>query len=160
MIPPNIRIGRKLLHREVVKFTEQIKRYLDTFGRNNVHVIIYDDFKKDTGRVYCETLRFLKVDIHFQPDFKVINPNKRVRIKTIQHLLKAPPSSVRLIGKLLVPQSYRYFLLNRLKKLNTQYVPRQSMSPELRRRLQEKLASEVKSLSELLGRDLTQWSRD
>jgi hypothetical protein len=35
------RIERKLLHSEVVKFREQVKRYLDTFGRNNVHVIIY-----------------------------------------------------------------------------------------------------------------------
>ncbi|OGL47193.1 MAG: hypothetical protein A2W05_04500 [Candidatus Schekmanbacteria bacterium RBG_16_38_10] len=160
MIPPNIRIERKLLHREVVKFTEQVKRYLDTFGRNNVHIIIYDDFKRDTGRVYRETLRFLNIDTGFQPDFKVINPNKRIRIKALQHFLKTPPPSVRLIGKLLLPQSFRHVFVNRLEKLNTQYIARQSMSPELRTRLQEDFASEVKSLSELLRRDLTHWSRD
>ncbi|MFN3533080.1 MAG: sulfotransferase domain-containing protein [Candidatus Brocadia sp.] len=160
MIPENIRIEKKLLHREVVKFTEQIKRYFDTFGRNKVHVIIYDDFKKDTAKVYRETIEFLHVDNSFQPDFKVINPNKRVRIRTLQHFLKTPPSAVRTIGKLLLPQSFRDVLLNRLKKFNTQYVPRQPMSPELRRRLQEEFTSEIKSLSELLERDLTHWGKD
>ena len=160
MNPKNIRIEKKLLHREVVKFTEQVKRYFDIFGRNNVHVIIYDDFKNDTAEVYRETLRFLNVDIGFQPDFKVINPNKRVRVRTLQHFLKTPPSPLRMIGKLLLPQSLRDAFLNKLKKLNTQYVPRLPMSPELRRRLQEEFVSEVKSLSELLGRDLTHWSKD
>jgi hypothetical protein len=160
MIPKHIRIEKKLLHREVVKFTEQVKRYFDTFGRRSVHVIIYDDFKNDTAKIYSETLKFLNVDIGFQPDFKVINPNKRVRVRTLQHFLKTPPSAVRTIGKLLLPKSFRDVLLNRLKKFNTQYVPRQPMSPELRKRLQEEFTEEVKSLSKLLGRDLTHWSKD
>ncbi|GAN32649.1 MULTISPECIES: sulfotransferase domain-containing protein [Candidatus Brocadia] len=160
LIPRNIRIEKKLLHREVVKFTEQVRRYFDTFGRNHVHVIIYDDFKRDTAMVYRETLRFLHVDTGFRPDFKVINPNKRVRNRTLQRFLKTPPSLVRTIGKSLLPQSFRNVLLNRLRKLNTHYVSRQPMSPELRRRLQEEFASEVKGLSELLGRDLNHWSTD
>lgn len=157
MIPKNIRIEKKLLHREVVKFTEQVKRYFDIFGRNKVHIIIYDDFKNDTAKVYRETLEFLHVDNSFQPDFEVINPNKRVRSRTLQHFLKTPPSLVRTIGKLFFPQSFRDVLLNRLRKLNTRYVSRQPMSLKLRRRLQEEFASEIKSLSELVGRDLTHW---
>ncbi len=160
LIPKHIRIERKLLHHEIVKFTEQIKRYFDTFGRNNVHVIIYDDFKRDTTKVYRETLRFLNVDTSFQPRFKIVNPNKRVRSKTLQRFLITPSSAMRMIGKLLLPRSLREALLNRLRKLNTQYISRQPMSPELRKRLQEEFAQEVKSLSELLGRDLTLWSKD
>ncbi|BBO19070.1 ABC-type transporter Mla [Candidatus Brocadia pituitae] len=160
LIPKNIRIEKKLLHREVVKFTEQVTRYFDIFGRDHVHVIIYDDLRKDTAKVYRETLRFLDVDVSFQPDFKVINPNKRVRTRTLQHVLKTPPSLVHTIGKLLIPQSCRNLLLNGLKKLNTQYVPRQPMSPDLRRRLQEEFTPEIKNLSELMGRDLTHWCTD
>lgn len=160
LIPKNIRIEKKLLHREVVKFTEQGKRYFDMFGRDKVQVIIYDDLRKDTGKVYQETLGFLNVNDSFRPDFKVINPNKRVRTRTLQHLLKTPPSLVRIAGKLLLPQSCRNLLLNGLKKLNTQFVPRQPMSPELRRRLQKEFTPEIKNLSELLGRDLTHWCTD
>lgn len=160
LIPKNIRIEKKLLHREVVKFTEQGKRYFDMFGRDKVQVIIYDDLRKDTAKVYRETLGFLNVNDSFRPDFKVINPNKRVRTRTLQHLLKTPPSLMRIAGKLLLPQSCRNLLLNGLKKLNTQFVPRQPMSPELRRRLQKEFTPEIKNLSELLGRDLTHWCTD
>lgn len=160
LIPKNIRIEKKLLHREVVKFTEQGKRYFDMFGRDKVQVIIYDDLRKDTAKVYQETLGFLNVNDSFRPDFKVINPNKRVRTRTLQHLLKTPPSLMRIAGKLLLPQSCRNLLLNGLKKLNTQFVPRQPMSPELRRRLQKEFTPEIKNLSELLGRDLTHWCTD
>lgn len=159
MIPAHIRIGKKLLHHEVVKFTEQVKRYFDTFGRNNVHVIIYDDLKRDIAGVYRETLRFLNVDTNFQPTFKIINPNKRVRSKALQRFLLAPSSTMRMIGKLFFPRSLREALLSRLRKLNTQYISRQPLSPELRNRLQDEFAPEVKSLSELLGRDLTHWNK-
>ncbi len=160
LIPKNIRIEKKLLHREVVKFAAQVKRYFDMFGRDKVQVIIYDDLRKDTAKVYQETLGFLNVNDSFRPDFKVINPNKRVRTRTLQHLLKTPPSLMRIAGKLLLPQSCRNLLLNGLKKLNTQFVPRQPMSPELRRRLQKEFTPEIKNLSELLGRDLTHWCTD
>lgn len=160
LIPKNIRIEKKLLHREVVKFAAQVKRYFDMFGRDKVQVIIYDDLRKDTAKVYQETLGFLNVNDSFRPDFKVINPNKRVRTRTLQHVLKTPPSLIRIAGKLLLPQSCRNLLLNGLKKLNTQFVPRQPMSPELRRRLQKEFTPEIKNLSELLGRDLTHWCTD
>lgn len=160
LIPKNIRIEKKLLHREVVKFAAQVKRYFDMFGRDKVQVIIYDDLRKDTAKVYQETLGFLNVNDSFRPDFKVINPNKRVRTRTLQHVLKTPPSLMRIAGKLLLPQSCRNLLLNGLKKLNTQFVPRQPMSPELRRRLQKEFTPEIKNLSELLGRDLTHWCTD
>lgn len=160
MLPDGVRIEKKLLHREVVKFTEQVKRYFDIFGEDKVHVIIYDDFKSDTAKVYRETLRFLGVDDSFQPDFKVINPNKRIRSKTLRRYFKKPPALVRSIGRLLMPQSLRDTLINRLKKINTQYVPRQPMSQALRSRLQEEFASETKNLGELLGRDLTHWCKD
>lgn len=160
LMPKNIRIEKKLLHREVVKFAAQVKRYFDMFGRDKVQVIIYDDLRKDTAKIYQETLGFLNVNDSFRPDFKVINPNKRVRTRTLQHLLKTPPSLMRIAGKLLLPQSCRNLLLNGLKKLNTQFVPRQPMSPELRRRLQKEFTPEIKNLSELLGRDLTHWCTD
>jgi hypothetical protein len=159
MIPDHIRIEKKLLHSEVVKFTEQVKRYFDIFGRTHVHVIIYDDFKKDTAGVYCETLRFLNADISFKPDLKIINPNKRVRIKKLQHLLQSPPTLVRTISRMFLPHFLRVAFCNGLKKLNTQYSSREPMSPELRRRLQEEFTPEVERLSELLERNLTHWNK-
>jgi hypothetical protein len=55
------RRSHELTYRERVKFAEQTKRFIDTFGRENVHIILFDDFKADTAMVYRDTLKFLDV---------------------------------------------------------------------------------------------------
>ncbi|MDQ3564371.1 MAG: sulfotransferase domain-containing protein [Pseudomonadota bacterium] len=76
-----------LFYMEIGKYTDQVKRYFDRFGRETVHIIIYDDLKQDAASVYRETLRFLNIDDRFQPTFKIVNPNKQVRSKTFESLL-------------------------------------------------------------------------
>ena len=75
MIPGNIRIGKKLLHSEVVKFTEQVKRYFDIFGRTHVHVIIYEDLKKIPQR--CIAIRF-----SFSMWTPIFSQNSKLSIQT------------------------------------------------------------------------------
>ena len=33
-------------------YSEQVQKYFDVFGREQVHVIIFDDFVRDTAAVY------------------------------------------------------------------------------------------------------------
>lgn len=165
-IPKKCDKPKKLFDREIVKFTEQVERYFNTFGREQVHAIIFDDFVQDTAKVYRETLQFLGVDPRFETYFDKKNSHKKVRSRTLQSLLKYPPAKVLEIGKVFVPlpPSMRKTLLEgvkqKLKRLNTKHVPRPPLDPELRRSLQKEFAPEVERLSNLLGRDLTHWSRD
>jgi hypothetical protein len=154
-VPNNVLLIEGLFYRETVKYTQQVQRYLDAFGWENVHFIIFDDFRSDTVEVYKKTLRFLGVDEDFQPALRIVNPNKRVRSKTLQN----PPQIAKGFGKVLTPRPIRSILLKGLKRYNTKYVPRPPMDPELRRRLQAEFVSEVEQLSELLSRDLTHWSQ-
>ena len=154
-----------LPYREVVKFTEQIQRYFDCFEREQVHIIIFDDFKNDTNKIYKETLEFLGVDPNFKTEFTPRNPNRQVHSASLQKMIIHPPSKVLEIGKFLFPfprSVRRKFLENikkRLKRFNTQTAPRPSLDPEFHRSLQKELAPEVERLSFLLGRDLTFWSQ-
>jgi len=159
-IPKNCQVPEGLFYREVVKFSKQVKRYIDVFGRSTVHIIIFDDFKADTPGVYRDVLRFLGVNDNFRPiSFAPINPNKKVRSRVLRDALKNP--TIRLIGKVCLPSPrLRTYVRKKIKRFNTIYVPRPPMAPELRRRLQEEFFPEVKALSDLLGRDLTHWCRD
>lgn len=163
-IPLKCRYPEKLFYRELVKFSEQIERYFDAFGREGVHIIIFDDFKSDLAKVYRETLEFLGVNPNFEIEFNAINSNKKVRSVFLQQFLKYPPSRLLEIGKFFVPlpRSVRRALLERVKQtlkgFNTEYKPRPPLDAELRRHLQQELAPEVEKLSALLGRDLTYWS--
>jgi len=139
----------------LARYTEQLERYFDIFGREKVHVIIFDDLKRDTAAVYAETLGFLEVDANFQPDFVVENANKRRRFRFVHR----PPSFVRAIGRAVIPKAWRKKVYEPIGRLNVTHEARQSMDPELRIRLQRKFAPEVEKLGALLGRDLSHWSR-
>jgi hypothetical protein len=145
-------------YRESVRFTRQVHRYLDIFGRENVHVIIFDDFKSDTAGVYKKCCEFLAVDVDFRPSFPVINPTKRARSIVLRDLLHRPPPSLHWLGRVLMLQPNRHGgYKGWLKRLNTSRRELIPMKPELRRRLQKEFLPEVEELSHLLGRDLTYW---
>jgi hypothetical protein len=145
-------------YRDLANFTEQLQRYFTLFDRENIHIIIFDDFKKDVAQTYCETLRFLGVDESFQPEFEVINSNKSIRNKALQDFVRRPPSTLRKISKILIPQGLRQSFRTNLLRFNIQKESRKPLDLELRRQLQLEFAFEVEQLSKLLGRDLTYWS--
>lgn len=157
-IPKTCKRREALLYSEVVRFANQVERYLSVFGRHNVHIIIYDDFKADSLASYREVLRFLGVDDTFVPSIKVINPSKRVRTKMLRRFYKDPPAWSNAISRVILPRELRRRIRSGLKSLNTRYEQRQPMDPEIRRELNALFSPEVLKLSDMLGRDLTNWS--
>jgi hypothetical protein len=153
-----------LVYRETARYADQVKRYLEVFGRDRVHVIIYDDLAAHPSRVYHETLQFLGVEASYSPgDFKIINGNKSVRSPTLRSIIKEPllHSSLATVR----PWLPRKLLLGMrnfgsfLWRLNTQFKKRPSLDAELRTQLRAEFAPEIERLSGLLGRDLTHWSK-
>ena len=156
-------LPQALVYRETARYMEQVRRYLDVFGREQVHVIIYDDLAADVRAVYCRALEFLGVDsTRIETDFQVIQANKSVKHPALRTLLNEPlvRSTAVAIGRRL-PRSIFAALRNvdrRLWKFNSRSEKRPPLAPEVRARLQREFAPEVERLSELLGRDLTHWS--
>lgn len=147
------------VYRERARYTEQVQRYFDTFGRERVQVIIFDEFVRDTAGVYRDTLKFLNVNPTFRPVFQKVNANKSVRSRVVARLLGNPPEFLLLGASSIVPFTALYGLSRGLRSLNSKYTPRPPMRPELRRELQAKFRPEIEQLSELLGIDLTHWCR-
>jgi hypothetical protein len=130
---------------------------LDTFGRENVHINIFDDFVRDTARVYKDTLLFLDVAPDFQPEFRAFNTDRRVRSVDMHNFIKKPPQSIRSFIKIVTPFQFRQRMVNGLLHLNSKLEPRILLPQELRRQLEAELLPEVEQLSKMLGRDLTHW---
>lgn len=161
-IPPRVgdRERWRLSYRNIVRYTPQVRLFFESFGRERVHVIIFDDFIRDTAAVYRETLRFLGVAPDILPGFKQVNPNYRMRIKVVQDFLNHPPPRLRSLLRATSPEPLRQLLIKGLRRLNSSREPRSPLEPELKRRLQAEFLPEVEDLSKLLGRDLTHWCRD
>ena len=153
-----------LFYRETARYTEQVRRYFDVFGRERVHVIIYDDLAADVRAVYCRVLEFLGVDsTRIETDFQVINGNKSVKHSALRGLLNDPliRSTAVSIGRRLPRPIFAalHDLERALWKINSRPEKRPPLAPEVREQLKREFAPEVARLSELLGRDLTHWSR-
>jgi hypothetical protein len=146
-------------YRDAARYAQQVRRYFEVFGREKVHVIIFDDFKKDTPRSFRETCEFLGVNTQFHPEFNIVNPRKTVHSATLRNFLRYPPPSVRWVLRSLGLRPVEWGFKGWLKRLNTKVEPPSDINPALRQALQVEFLPEVEQLSELLDRDLTHWCR-
>ena len=159
-IPRLCRFPKGLLYTEVVKYTEQVERYMEVFGREKVMVIIFDDFVSDTAGVYKETLEFLGVDANFSlPTYQTFNPNTVPRSKVLTTTINIISYFGHNFFRPLPPPA-NLGIVKRLTQLNTKYQSRPQMDVALRRRLQRHFSPEVSRLSALLGRDLMDWVKE
>ena len=140
-------------------FVEPLKRYFDIFGRENVHVIIFDDLKENTPEVYRQTLAFLEVDPSFQPEFAVVNAAKQVRSPALQRILIAlglTPMQVKYsrLGKAaaIIPAPLREHALKMLRAAYTVEKRPPPMGAELRHQLQQAFLLQAKKSSGKKGR--------
>ena len=156
-IPPHANFPRGLLYRRVASYAEQLERYLERFGRDRVHVILYDDFRADAAATYRRLLEFLDVDPAHQPTLEVVNPRKRSRSLALRRLLNEPPAWSRSLARRVAPPSVRRRLYRSVVRINTQAAPREALSAADAERLRREMEGENRRLAELLGRDLVEW---
>lgn len=160
-VPPRMTGQREFLYyRELACYSPQVERYLDTFGRAAVRVILFEDFKADTPRVYRETLEFLGVDPDFVPDFRVFNPGKRVRLRLLHDFVQTPPKRgiwLRTAIRRALPLAWRTRAARLLRGLNARVTARPALDVALRADLQAEFAPDIERLGALLGRDLSHW---
>src|SRR5215469_13567908 len=156
-------LAQALAYRSTAHFTEQVRRYFDIFGRERVHVIIYDDLAADTAGTYRETLNFLGVSDSLQLSSAEPGENPSVRSPVLRSILNDPMVRGTAIA---LRRWLPWPLFTVIQKTGTRIISlnqcaskRPPMPPELRLTLQREFAPEVERLSALLGRDLTHWSR-
>lgn len=155
-LPPGPINIENLFYRHSVRFAEQLERYFDVFGRDQVHVMLWDDLRRDGATAVRAALDFLGVDSSVAAAPPNANENKRVRSPLLQRLIFAP--------RLLLPLApfLRRFPLvravrTRMLDMNSEAKPRTPMDSTLRRELLDEFTPEIERLGRLLGRDLSAW---
>lgn len=152
---------------EVPKFGFQLQRALGVFPRDQIKVVFFEDFSKNTELVYSEILAFL--DLPEAPeatDFRVHNENKVPRSTFFASIVRRVPT-------LLAP-SIKWFKkvtgirnLNIMthvskfeKRLNQKPGKRAAISKELKQELIDEYREDIQLLEEITGRDLSHWYKN
>jgi len=144
-------------HKDVGFYYEQVKHYIDSFGRGNVKIVLYEDFVGDPINIMKEIYRFLEVDEGFTPNTAVkYNVGPTVRNEPFEEFLVKYDNPVKKVLRPIllntIGKRYTESLVNYFIHKNTF-----NIKPKTRKRLIEIYRSDILKLGDLIDRDLSGW---
>ena len=164
-VPKRCLDPRLLLYSQVSKFGALLEKLFEIAGREQTHVIVFDDFASDTLGTYRRLLKFLGVDDDGQTDFERRFESQMYRYRWLQELLFVPATSDGKIVETLQQRSRKYnpdgtkkmSFIKRLTRLNK--IPRSPdpLTPQMVETVREALRPDIQHLSGLLDRNLNHW---
>ena len=146
-------------YRDRALFGQQLERWIDAFGRDQVRVIVFEDMVAEPARHFRELLEFLGVDPAYQPEsFAAHNVAHGARSPLARRAMNSDPAQwlawrllPKVVGEVHAREMVRRFSQSGLRRRKAE---RSTVDPELRRRLQDEFRPDVARVSELLGRDM------
>jgi hypothetical protein len=162
-LPRHCREAAVLQYTEVIRLGGQLARLLETVPREQVHVVLFDDFVANTQAEYRRVLSFLGIHDGIHREFPVVNPARGVRSGALAAFTeKTPPVLARAV--LGVKRALGWGdlgVLDRLRRANATDANDTPLPFQLTERLKIEHTDDVAVLSEIVGRDLVQlWWRD
>jgi hypothetical protein len=141
-------LRQALDYRAAARYTDQVQRYFAVFGRERVHVVIYDDLVADTAGVYRQTLDFLGISSRpVDIDFSAMNGNQSVKSPAFRAFLQDPlVRGTAIAMRKHVPAPIFSVVRNvglQLSRLNGKEAKRRPISPDLQLQLRREFAPEV-----------------
>jgi hypothetical protein len=160
-IPRNCFDPKFLRYSERVAYGEQVERYLKIFPREQVRVVIYDDFKVDNEAVYDDMVSFLGIDAAYRPEFKTVNAKVGVRFRSLKQASDRLMFPVKQVVRPILPGGIYKSARGMYRRIFFKDKGLPTLRPQDKSTLMKRYKSEVVRLGDLLGRDLvTLWGYD
>ncbi len=136
-------------------YAAKLARYLACFPREQLHVILHDDYARDTAGTVRQLFTFIGADPSFEVDTsRRYNPAELPRSAG---LTRAAWAGVGLVQHLL-PRSWRGTGLGE-RLLRTTYRKAPPFPPEKRAAMVKIYRDDIVTTAELIGKDLSAWLR-
>lgn len=138
------------------RFSDQVARYLDAFGPEQVRVFWFRDWIADPRSAYLDILSFLGLEDDGRSSFPRINQGVTFRPRWLVRLLKYPPPAMRKLAGLFkratgLQPHVQETLLEQTVHLLSAPGYRKEISPELRAEIRRYYAEDNRRLNERLG---------
>ncbi|NIK90867.1 sulfotransferase [Mangrovimonas sp. CR14] len=145
--------GKVFLYKELSMYYDQVKIYLEVFKKENIKVIIYEEFFSDIELGLSELFNFLKISSTNNINFNEIHNKYSIPKNSFFRFLLKNKSKLTLL-RTLVPRTTTQFL-------NKNVFYRESEKPKIteesRNYLKNIFAEDVRNLEKLLDLNLHKW---
>lgn len=145
--------GASSLYKELGMYAAQVERYLSTFPREQVLILLHDDLKNDEKGTLRKIYRFLNIDEEFLANKDGFRNESAVPSGNIARLLLRSGSLRVKMRNLLEKTPLKPFLLKLLYKKPVMTNKDRDTILQLKREFN----NDVQKLSALIQRDLKQW---
>ena len=134
-------------------YYQQVKRYLDLFERNNVHIIKFDDLKNNFEKTYSNLCSFLEIEkTPISP--KIFNKSKSLFSPTIQFILRKINNS---LNKHIKKNTRTKETRDKLMKLGVIKKKPFKIKKSTKQMLKSKYIQDIKNLSKLTDINFNSW---
>jgi hypothetical protein len=138
---------------QIGRYHTHLSRYYDAFPREQIHVLLFDDLKRDPQKAMEEVYRFLDVDPTFVPDFDTPHaPGGVPKSLVLEGILTSP--ALKAAVESWIPKRPANWV-RRLRTRNMRQAP--ALPAELRNEMTHHFRDEITSTSQLIGRSLDHW---
>ena len=151
-IPPFCRDPKSLQYGDIAKLGKQVEKLFSIVKREDLHIIMFEDFKNNTKKVYEDLLRFLEIKQNGKSQFPKINENKKIKNKTLAKLIYFLAKIKRDLG---ITRSFKVWSF--LQPLISRKNKRNEIEKEFEKELKLYFKEDIILLSQLISKDLSHW---
>lgn len=140
-----------LCYRESSLYADKLRAFYERFPAEQIHLSLFDDFRRQPLVVMRQIYHFLGVDPDFTPDVSVSHNPAAVGLWP---WLRSPHNEKAARLWRYLPGGLRQRLFQQMSKVN---VVQRALDPRLRRQLTAEFHNDITATQTLIGRDLTDW---
>lgn len=141
------------LYIDRASYFDQVKRFIDIFGENNIKIIVFERFIENPNEICSDVFKFLGVSSDFKPKFRVVNPSGEIRFQWLKRLKnrKYP------LLKKIIPINLRYRVREAVRDFNVNKKGKVTLPFYIRKEVGAYFSDDVGKLKKFLSDDLTEW---
>jgi hypothetical protein len=137
------------------QYAEQVARFIDVFGRDRLHIWLYEDVSRDADTAYAEMFAAIGVDPGAPQPQRQHHNVGAVPARSVDRLAYAARTRLRPVTRRLPLAGAR----RRVSAVLDDRLVKPSLEPETRTRLVDHFRPDIARLQDLIGRDLSVWLR-
>ena len=162
LLEQNRKVGQKIpkgcidhqliLYGNIARIGRQIERFISYISPENIHFIVYDDFKYFTKHEYIKVLKFLNVNSELPMNFPLHNKSQKIKNETVTRL-----TNYASFLKKKLRLKTRFNVASRIHKINVTDQPLDKLPKNFLLKMDKFFEEDINLISRFVKKDLSKW---